>query len=99
MPQHVWTCTGNDRPSQPAPSCVQMPIRQRVPRSFDKHVGTPDSTSLLLPPQELEPVHLIPLQVMDAIGAALEPADNNGALRQVDVIPAQITSLRRRADR
>jgi len=47
----------------------------------------------LLPSQELETVHLIPLQVMNAIGAALEPADDDGALRQVDVIPAQIAGL------
>jgi hypothetical protein len=48
----------------------------------------------LLPLQQLETVHLIPLQVMNAISAALEPAHDNGALPQVDVIPAQIASLR-----
>jgi hypothetical protein len=47
----------------------------------------------LLPSQQLETVHLILLQVMDTIGAALEPADDDGALRQVDVIPTQIASL------
>jgi hypothetical protein len=31
---------------------------------------------------------------MNAISAALEPAHDNGALPQVDVIPAQIASLR-----
>src|SRR6516225_488799 len=31
---------------------------------------------------------------MDTMRAALEPAHDDGALRQVDVIPAQITSLR-----
>jgi hypothetical protein len=31
---------------------------------------------------------------VNAISAALEPADDDGALRQVDVIPAQIASLR-----
>ena len=47
----------------------------------------------MLPSQELKAVKLAPLQVMDAIGAPLEPADDDGALRQVDVIPAQVTSL------
>ncbi len=46
-----------------------------------------------MPLQELETVQFIPFQVMDAIGAALEPADDDGAIRQVDVIPAQIASL------
>jgi hypothetical protein len=30
---------------------------------------------------------------MDAISAALKPADDDGALPQVDVIPAQIAGL------
>jgi hypothetical protein len=59
---------------------------------IDKDVGP--LFSLLLPLQQLETVDLIPLQVMDAISAALEPADDDGALPQVDVIPAQIASLR-----
>ena len=41
----------------------------------------------------LETVHLIPLQVMHAVGTALEPADDDGPLRPVDVIPAQIAGL------
>jgi hypothetical protein len=43
----------------------------------------------LLPPQELETVDLIALKVMDGIRAALEPTDDDGALRQVDVIPGE----------
>jgi hypothetical protein len=30
---------------------------------------------------------------MDAVGAALEPADDDGPVSQVDVIPTQIASL------
>jgi hypothetical protein len=44
--------------------------------------------------QELETAHLVPLKVMYAVGAALEPADDDGALRQVNVLPAQIARLR-----
>ena len=44
--------------------------------------------------QELETAHLVPLKVMNAVGAALEPADDDGALRQVNVLPAQIARLR-----
>jgi hypothetical protein len=57
------------------------------------HVGRFNAISLLLPVQVLETIHLIPLQVIDAIGAALEPADDDGPFRQVDVVPAQIASL------
>jgi hypothetical protein len=60
---------------------------------IDEDVGSLDPVSLLLPLQELETVHLIPLQVMDAISAALEPAHDDGSLWQVDVIPARIASL------
>jgi hypothetical protein len=59
----------------------------------DEHVGSLDPVSLLLPLQQLETVHLIALQVMQAVGTALEPAHDNGALPQVDVILAQIASL------
>ena len=61
---------------------------------IDEDVGRLDPVGLLLPVQELETVHLVPLKVMNAIGAALEPADDDRALRQVDVIPAQIASFR-----
>ena len=60
---------------------------------IDEEVCPLNPVSLLLPSQELETVDLIPLQVMDAISAALEPAHDDGALPQVDVIPAQIASL------
>ena len=60
---------------------------------IDKYVGALDPVSLLLPLQELETVHLIPLKVMDAISAALEPAHDDGAFRQVDVVPPKITGL------
>jgi hypothetical protein len=72
-----------------------MPIRPKGwPRSLNKDVGPFPPFSLLLPLKEFEAVHLIPLEVMDAISAALEPADDEGALPQVDVIPAQIAGLR-----
>jgi hypothetical protein len=65
---------------------------ERLATLIDEDVGPLGPVSLLLPPQQLETVHLIQLQVMDTIGAALEPADDEGALRQVDVIPTQIAS-------
>ena len=45
---------------------------------IDEDVGP--LVSLLLPLQELETVDLIALQVMHAISAALEPADDEGGL-------------------
>ena len=95
MPQHV------DMHRERQPSGLASPFdhasnahaAERLAALIDEDVGRLDPVSLLLPLQELETVHLIPLQVMDAIGAALEPADDDGALRQVDVIPAQIASL------
>ena len=67
---------------------------ERLTALIDEDVGSLNPFSLLLPVQELETVHLIPLQVVDAISAALEPADDDGPLRQVNVVPAQIASFR-----
>jgi hypothetical protein len=66
---------------------------ERLAALIDEDIGAIRSSSLLLPVQELETVHLVPLKVMNAIRAALEPADDDRAFRQVDVIPAQVTSL------
>jgi hypothetical protein len=66
---------------------------ERLAALVDEHVSPLDPVSLLLPVQEVETVHLIPLKVIYAVGAALEPADDDGLLRQVDVIPAEIASL------
>jgi hypothetical protein len=46
---------------------------ERLATLIDKDVGSP--FSLLLPLQQPETVHLIPLRVMDAVSAALETAD------------------------
>ena len=67
---------------------------ERLATLIDEYVRPFPPFTLLLPLEELEAVDLIPLQVMDAISTALEPADGDGALPQVDVIPAQIASLR-----
>jgi hypothetical protein len=95
MPQHV------NMHRERQPSGLASPFNhasnphsaERLAALVDEQVGPLDAVGLLVPVQELETVHLIPLQVVDAIGAALEPADH-GALRQVDMIPAQIVSLR-----
>ena len=95
MPQHV------DMHRKRQPSGLASPLNhasdahpaEGLATLIDEHVGPFPPFSLLLPLQELETVHLIPLQVMDAISAALEPADDEGALPQVDVIPAKIASL------
>ena len=96
MPQHVDM--HRERQSNGLASPVNHAsdayTTERLVALIDEHVSPLDPVSLLLPPQELEPVPLIALQVMDTIGAALEPAHDDGPLRQVDVIPAQITSLR-----
>ena len=67
------------------PSRVHSSGSQCVSRRMPQHVRERQ--------QQLKTIHLIQPQVMDAIGAPLEPADDDGALRQVDVIPAQIASL------
>ena len=53
---------------------------ERLATLIDKYVCPFPPFSLLLSSEELETVDLIPLQVMDAISAALEPAHDNGAL-------------------
>jgi hypothetical protein len=60
---------------------------------IDEDIGAIRSISLLLPVKQLKTVHLVPLKVMNAIRAALEPADDDRAFRQVDVIPTEIASL------
>jgi hypothetical protein len=95
MPQHV------DMKRERQPSGFASPLNhtsnahpaERLAALIDEDVGPLDPVSVLLPVQELEAVHLVPLQVMDAVGAALEPAHDNGSLWEVDVIPAQIASL------
>ena len=67
---------------------------ERLATLIDEYVRPFPPFTLVLPLEELETIDLIPLQVMDAISAALKPADDDGALPQVDVIPAQIASLR-----
>jgi hypothetical protein len=59
----------------------------------DEHVRRLAPVSLLLPLQQLETVHLVTFKEMNAIGAALQAANDNGALGQVDIIPAKIASL------
>ena len=61
---------------------------------IDEDVGRFDPFSLLLPAQELKTIDLIPLQLIGTIRSALEAADNHGALRQVDIVPAEVTRLR-----
>ena len=36
---------------------------------------------------------LVPVQVVAAIRTALEPANDDGALRQVDIVPAEIAGF------
>jgi hypothetical protein len=66
---------------------------ERLAALIDEDVGPLGPASLLLPSQQLKAVKLVPLQVMNAVGTALEPADDDGALRQVDVVPTQIAGL------
>jgi hypothetical protein len=95
MPQHV------DMHRERQPSGFSSPFNhasnthpaEGLPALIDEDISPLGPVSLLLPSQELETVQLIPLQVMDAISAALKPADDDGALPQIDVIPAQIASL------
>ena len=84
---------GTDRHRYSRPRLVGSTCHERLATLIDKDVGSLDPVSPLLPLQQLETVHLIPLQVMNAISAALEPVDDDGPLRQVDIVPAQITSL------
>jgi hypothetical protein len=53
---------------------------ERLAALIDEDVGGLDPVRLLLP-QELETVHLIALQVVNTIGATLEPADDDDAQR------------------
>ena len=95
MPQHV------DMHRERQPSSLASPFNhasdahpsERLATLIDEYVRPFPPFTLLLPSEELETVDLIALQVMHAVGTALEPAHDDGALRKVDVIPAQIASL------
>ena len=96
MPQHV------DMNRERQPGNLASPFNhasdahaaEGLAALVNEDIGGLDPVRLLLPVQELETVHLIPLKVVDAIGAALEPADDNRPLRQVDIVPAQTASPR-----
>ncbi len=60
---------------------------------IDEHVSPLDPVSLL-PLQKLEAVDFIAFEVVRAVSAALEPAYDDRALGQVDIVPPEIASLR-----
>ena len=64
---------------------------ERLPAFIHEHIGC---LRLLLTLQALEPGELITLEIVDAVGAAFQPADLNGALGKIDVIPSQVTGFR-----
>ena len=80
MPQHV------DVHRERQPSSLASPFyhasdthtAEWLAAHIDEHASPLDPVSLLLPLQQLETVHLIALEVMDAISAALEPARDDG---------------------
>jgi hypothetical protein len=98
----MWTCTENGSPAaSPARSIMRpIPIRPNGwPRSLMNTQAHP--VSLLLPLQQLETVHLIALEVMDAISAALEPAHDDGprsvaSWARAICSPKQSTATKRR---
>ena len=51
------------------------------------------------PPQLAKRLMFVPLQVVAAIRTALEPADDDRSLRQVDIIPAEIAGFGQLGDR
>jgi hypothetical protein len=99
IPSNAAACDMN---RERQPSSLASPLHhasdthsaERLAALIDEDVGRLNPVRLLLPVQELETVHLIALEVMDAVSAALEPAGDESALPQVDIIPAQIASLR-----
>ena len=93
MPEHVdvhreWQFGGL---ASPLDHAAYAHARKGLTALIDKDVGR---FGLLLALESLKTRQFIALEVMDAIGAALEPADGNGALGQIDVVPAQVTGLR-----
>ena len=94
--QHVDMHRGRQHSGFPSPldHTSDAHTAEGLAALIDEDVGRFDPFSLLLPAQELKTIDLIPLQVMDTIRTALEAADNHGALRQVDIVPAEVTSLR-----
>ena len=103
MPQHV------DVYRERQPSSLASPFyhasdthtAEWLAALIDEHASPLDPVSLLLPLQQLETVHLIALEVMDAISAALEPARDEGprsvaSWARAICSPKQSTATKRR---
>jgi hypothetical protein len=63
---------------------------ERLGALIDEDVSGFYALGLLLAPQQLDARQFIAVEVMAAIDAALEPAHNDRALGQVEVVPAQL---------
>ena len=102
MPQHVDVYRERQPSSLASPSiCVRYPSAEWLAALIDEHASPLDPVSLLLPLQQLETVHLIALEVMDAISAALEPARDDGprsvaSWARAICSPKQSTATKRR---
>jgi hypothetical protein len=69
----MWTWSGNGGLAGPFDHASNSHPAEWLAALIDEDVGAFRSSSLLLPLQELETVHLVAFQVVDAISAALEP--------------------------
>jgi hypothetical protein len=96
----MWTCTENGSPAA-SPDASDTHTAEWLAALIDEHASPLDPVSLLLPLQQLETVHLIALEVMDAISAALEPARDDGprsvaSWARAICSPKQSTATKRR---
>jgi hypothetical protein len=92
VPQHVnvhWKRQPSGFPSSFNHTC-DAHATERCAALIHEHERALDAIGFLLTLQQSQAVDLVALQVMHRVGAALEPANDDGALRQVYVVPAQI---------
>jgi hypothetical protein len=80
IPSNASACGQPSSLASPLNHASDAHAAERLATLIDEHVSPFPPFTLLLPLEELETIDLIPLQVMHAISAALEPADDEGAL-------------------
>jgi hypothetical protein len=66
---------------------------ERLATFVNEDVSRLDAVGLLLLPQKLEALEFVAIEVMAAVDAPFQPTHDDGALGQVEIVPAEISYL------
>jgi hypothetical protein len=62
---------------------------ERLVALVDEHVAGLNAFGGVGPPQVTEGLMFVTLEIVAAVGAALQPADDDRALAEIDIVPAE----------